>query len=60
MTAKTIMAHFKSNKKYLSETDHFLACFDQKNPQKSYSQQQEIEKYQNLFYNRDTKTQSST
>ena len=49
---------FESNKKYISETDSFLYHFDQKNPQKSASQQKEIEAYANLFYRRDTKVKT--
>jgi len=50
---KTIMSRLKTNKKYISETDQFLACFDQRQPQPSRSQQKEIEEYQHLFYHRD-------
>jgi len=56
---KTITHRFKSNKKYISEIDQFLACFDQKQPQPSRSQQKEIAEYQNVFYHRDIKTTPS-
>jgi hypothetical protein len=54
---KTILARFKVNKNYISETDRFLSSFDQKNPKKSQSQQQEIAEYQKLFARRDHQTQ---
>lgn len=56
---KTMLNRFRVNKKYISETDRFLAHFDQKNPNKSLSQQKEIEDYQRLFYKRDIKTNRS-
>lgn len=47
---------FKTNKNYVSKTDSFLHQFDLKNPQKSLSQQKEIDEYKRIFYRRDAKT----
>ncbi len=52
----SLMKCFKSEKKYISETDKFLTRFDQQHSNKSKSQQKEIEEYQNLFYQRDMRT----
>ena len=49
---------FKSDKKYVSEADNFLTRFDQQNPNKSQSQEKEIEEYQNLYYQRDIKAKN--
>lgn len=51
----SIINGLKADKKYISETDTFLTQFDQKNPNKSQSQQKEIENYQTVFHQRDTK-----
>lgn len=55
----SISKTFKSDKKYVSEVDKFLTRFTQQYPSKSPSQQKEIEVYQNLFYQRDTKTKKT-
>lgn len=51
----SIINGFKADKKHISETDMFLTQFDQKYPNKSQSQQKEIENYQTVFYQRDIK-----
>lgn len=51
----SIINGLKADKKYISETDTFLAQFDKKHPNKSASQQKEIENYQTVFHQRDTK-----
>ncbi|WP_218814534.1 CBU_0585 family protein [Rickettsiella endosymbiont of Dermanyssus gallinae] len=51
----SIINGLKADKKYISETDTFLTQFDKKNPSKSPSQQKEIENYQALYQQRDTK-----
>lgn len=51
----SIINGLKADKKYISETDIFLTQFDKKNPNKSPSQQKEIENYQALYQQRDTK-----
>jgi len=51
----SIINGLKADKKYISETDSFLTQFDKKNPNKSASQQKEIENYQALYQQRDTK-----
>ncbi|BBB15470.1 uncharacterized protein RVIR1_09970 [Candidatus Rickettsiella viridis] len=51
----SIINGLKADKKYISETDSFLTQFDKKNPNKSLSQQKEIENYQALYQQRDTK-----
>lgn len=44
-------------KKFISEIDIFLAEFDENNPNKSQSQEQEIEKYKTVFAKRDKKSE---
>ncbi|MDQ8039482.1 MAG: CBU_0585 family protein [Rickettsiella sp.] len=44
---------FKTAGNYVSEIDTFLCLFDQSNFNKSQSQQNEIEEYQQLFNQRD-------
>jgi hypothetical protein len=51
-----IQGGLKADKKYISEADVFLTHFDQKHPNKSSSQQKEIENYQMVFQQRDIKT----
>ncbi|MEN9917251.1 MAG: hypothetical protein RLY40_1183 [Pseudomonadota bacterium] len=43
---------------FVSNTDKFLADFDKRHPQKSASQEQEIQQYQALINKRDIKTDS--
>jgi hypothetical protein len=47
------MAKQKIDKAFVSEYDLFLATFDKKNPEKSASQQKEIDKYRPIFEARD-------
>jgi hypothetical protein len=42
---------------YVSDADKFLQNFDQQHPQKSKSQQKEIEKYRRIFNLRDNSKQ---
>lgn len=39
--------------RFVSEIDQLLSRFDQQNPKKSISQQQEISKYRRVYYLRD-------
>jgi hypothetical protein len=56
----SLIKYFKSEKNYISEPDRFLTRFDQQYPNKSTSQQKEIEEYQNLFNHRDMTTKNQT
>ena len=51
----SIVNGLMANKTYISEIDMFLTQFDQKHPNKSQSQQKEIENYQIVFRQRDIK-----
>jgi len=44
------------HKHYISETDRFLATFDQEHPEKSASQKTEIKKYERINQLRDKVT----
>jgi hypothetical protein len=55
---KTIKNQLKPDRNFVSDIDQFLAAFDKRHPEKSASQQQEIEQYQALMTKRDTKTDS--
>lgn len=55
---KSIKKKLNPDKNFVSDIDRFLADFDKRHPQKSASQEQEIEQYQTLMAKRDIKTQS--
>lgn len=55
---KTIKNKLKPDRNFVSDIDQFLTAFDKRHPEKSASQQQEIEQYQTLMTKRDTKTDS--
>lgn len=56
------MSHHMTKKKrnpdrnFISEIDRFLTTFDKRHPERSASQEKDIEKYQVLIMQRDTKT----
>ncbi|MFZ0219826.1 MAG: CBU_0585 family protein [Candidatus Aquirickettsiella sp.] len=53
---KSIKKKINPDRNFVSAIDQFLAAFDQQHPEKSASQQQEIEQYQALMKKRDLKT----
>jgi hypothetical protein len=53
-----IKKNLNSDRNFVSEIDRFLADFDKRHPEKSVSQEKEIEQYQVLMMKRDTKTHS--
>lgn len=52
----TIKNKLKPDRNFVSDIDQFLAAFDKRHPEKSASQEQEIEQYQTLNTKRDIKT----
>ena len=52
----TIKNKLKPDRNFVSDIDQFLAAFDKRHPEKSASQEQEIEQYQALMEKRDVKT----
>ena len=52
----TIKNKLKPDRNFVSGIDQFLAAFDKRHPEKSASQEQEIEQYQALMEKRDVKT----
>jgi hypothetical protein len=57
---KSIKNNFNPDRNFVSEIDKFLAAFDKRHPEKSASQEQEIEQYQALMAKRDTKIDTHT
>jgi hypothetical protein len=53
---KAIKNKLKTDRNFISDIDQFLAAFDKRHPEKSASQEQEIESYQTLNTKRDIKT----
>lgn len=53
---RSLKKKLNPDKNFVSAIDRFLADFDKHHPQKSASQQQEIEQYQALMAKRDIKT----
>jgi hypothetical protein len=53
---KAIKKKRNPDRSFVSEIDQFLAAFDKRHPEKSVSQEQEIEQYQVLMAKRDIKT----
>ncbi|MEN9450910.1 MAG: hypothetical protein RJA83_1528 [Pseudomonadota bacterium] len=53
---KTIKNKLNPDRNFVSDIDQFLAAFDKRHPEKSASQEQEIEQYQALMEKRDVKT----
>lgn len=52
----SIKKQLNPDKNFISDIDRFLGDFDKRHPQKSASQEQEIEQYQTLMVKRDIKT----
>jgi hypothetical protein len=52
---KSIKKRLNPDRNFVSDIDKFLAAFDKRHPEKSISQEQEIEQYQALMAKRDTK-----
>lgn len=50
---KSIKKRLSPDRNFVSEIDQFLAAFDKHHPEKSLSQEQEIEQYQTLMAKRD-------
>lgn len=57
---KTIKNKLKPDRNFVSDIDQFLAAFNKRHPEKSASQEQEIEQYQTLMTKRDIKTDIHT
>lgn len=55
---KSLKKRLSPDKNFVSDIDKFLADFDKRHPQKSASQEQEIEQYYALMAKRDIKTDS--
>ncbi len=55
---KSLMKRLNPDKNFVSDIDKFLVEFDKRHPQKSASQEQEIEQYRVLMAKRDIKTDS--
>lgn len=55
---KSLKKRLSPDKNFVSDIDKFLADFDKRHPQKSASQEQEIEQYCALMAKRDIKTDS--
>lgn len=53
---KTTNNKLNPDRNFVSDIDQFLAAFDKRHPEKSASQEQEIEQYQTLNTKRDIKT----
>ncbi len=53
---KTIKNKLNPDRSFVSDIDQFLAAFDKRHPEKSATQEQEIEQYQALMAKRDIKT----
>ena len=53
---KNIKKNLNPDRNFVSAIDQFLAAFDKRHPEKSASQEQEIEQYQTLMKKRDIKT----
>lgn len=56
---KFIKKKLNPNRNFVSEIDEFLDAFDKRHPEKSASQEQEIEQYQLLMTKRDIKLERS-
>ncbi len=56
---KFITKKLNPDRNFVSEIDQFLVAFDKRHPEKSASQEQEIEVYQTLMTKRDIKNPGS-
>lgn len=53
---KSMKKHLNPDRNFVSDIDRFLAAFDKRHPEKSASQEQEIDQYHALMAKRDIKT----